>query len=293
MTTIREVKVAFKKATDVKEEKREFIKAVIVSYQGNVTVPGREDYCYVKELNLDEAGPFPVLNITTTHTEGLRVLLGWKAKPPFGERQVVGIDNADGAQSGGGVFESPAHGWKHQYVSENNIGIDPVLIYQAAIQILKTTFISGLDVQVGKLVYINNRNTVLFPGQAVDLTTYVPSTASRNVSVLLSLNRLTNTITVTQGIETPVGITPPRPKIPVGHIPSAYITLTTSQSVIDFTTDYLDAREFLKIYGDTNLTATQIGQVLYSVDGTTFTAELPLTNDNGWMVNDDGLLLVV
>ena len=43
--------------------------------------------------------------------------------------------------------------------------------------------------------------------------------------------------------------------------------------------------------------ATQIGQVLFSVDGMRFTAQLPITApDNGsagWLVNDVGILVVV
>lgn len=40
--------------------------------------------------------------------------------------------------------------------------------------------------------------------------------------------------------------------------------------------------------------STQAGQVLSSVDGLVFTANLPLTTtDSGWLVNEDGILLVV
>jgi hypothetical protein len=38
--------------------------------------------------------------------------------------------------------------------------------------------------------------------------------------------------------------------------------------------------------------ATQVGQVLYSVDGLTFTVQQPLTSKQGWLVNNDGELLV-
>lgn len=37
----------------------------------------------------------------------------------------------------------------------------------------------------------------------------------------------------------------------------------------------------------------QVGQIIYSVDGATFTVEQPLTSDAGWLVNDEGHLLVV
>lgn len=39
--------------------------------------------------------------------------------------------------------------------------------------------------------------------------------------------------------------------------------------------------------------ASQVGQVVFSVDGTTFLRELPVTGPFGWLVNNDGILLVV
>lgn len=39
--------------------------------------------------------------------------------------------------------------------------------------------------------------------------------------------------------------------------------------------------------------ANDIGQVLLSVDGATFEVRLPITSEAGWLVNDDGHLLVV
>lgn len=48
--------------------------------------------------------------------------------------------------------------------------------------------------------------------------------------------------------------------------------------------------------GDTGVGpgATQIGQVLFSIDGATMTAELPLTDIAGWLVEEiNGILLVV
>jgi len=39
--------------------------------------------------------------------------------------------------------------------------------------------------------------------------------------------------------------------------------------------------------------ATNIGEVLYSTDGVSFTAETPLTSCDGWLVNDDDVLLVI
>lgn len=38
--------------------------------------------------------------------------------------------------------------------------------------------------------------------------------------------------------------------------------------------------------------ATEVGQVLYSFDGLTFEPRLPLTSEDGWLTNDQGVLLV-
>ncbi len=38
--------------------------------------------------------------------------------------------------------------------------------------------------------------------------------------------------------------------------------------------------------------ATAVGQVLFSEDGSTFTVEDPVTSCNGWLVNEDGQHLV-
>lgn len=42
-----------------------------------------------------------------------------------------------------------------------------------------------------------------------------------------------------------------------------------------------------------SLTATQVGQVLYSIDGATFSAQMPITSPStGWLIQDDGLHIV-
>lgn len=39
--------------------------------------------------------------------------------------------------------------------------------------------------------------------------------------------------------------------------------------------------------------STAIGEVLYSTDGVSFTVHTPVTSSSGWLVNNDGTLLVV
>ena len=41
-----------------------------------------------------------------------------------------------------------------------------------------------------------------------------------------------------------------------------------------------------------NYVASAIGQIIISTDGLTFTVELPLVSDEGWLTNNLGQLLV-
>lgn len=44
--------------------------------------------------------------------------------------------------------------------------------------------------------------------------------------------------------------------------------------------------------GGGSIPATQVGQVLFSVDGSTFQPALPITSVQGWLVNNQGCLIV-
>jgi len=45
--------------------------------------------------------------------------------------------------------------------------------------------------------------------------------------------------------------------------------------------------------GSSGYTADNVGQVLYSADGVNFAAEDPITSEEGWLVNLDGLLIIL
>lgn len=73
------------------------------------------------------------------------------------------------------------------------------------------------------------------------------------------------------------------------------ITLTTKNSGGDEKLEASITPGILDGYGEASLPQpTCCGQVLYSIDGNSFTAQLPLTStSSGWLVNDNGILLVV
>ncbi len=75
------------------------------------------------------------------------------------------------------------------------------------------------------------------------------------------------------------------------------VELTTTAESIDFVGAGVTATNVGNAVtvnvGAGNLpTPSAVGQVLFSVDGLAFTVEDPLTSTEGWIVNDDGVLLV-
>ena len=57
--------------------------------------------------------------------------------------------------------------------------------------------------------------------------------------------------------------------------------------------DEAASKAYVDLVASGGVPATEAGQVLLSLDGSTFEAALPLTSRNGWLVNNSGLLLGV
>ncbi len=99
---------------------------------------------------------------------------------------------------------------------------------------------------------------------------------------------------ILQGTVAPTS--PTKPTIPENCVPLAYVYLTNATTAVDEDVIY-DARLVPSARFDTSValqTATQVGQVLFSVDGSTFVSALPVTDAAaGWLVDGaTGLLLV-
>lgn len=74
------------------------------------------------------------------------------------------------------------------------------------------------------------------------------------------------------------------------------LPVTSSMGVIE---GWLVNNDGILIVNDSGLptsstlpSASQIGQILFSIDGSSFTAQLPVTSQEGWLANDDGILLI-
>lgn len=75
------------------------------------------------------------------------------------------------------------------------------------------------------------------------------------------------------------------------HDGDIYVVNDPGQGI--FRMDMWDGSQWQTLAPSGNVpTASRIGQVLYSENGSTFTAELPITSPQGWLVNDEGLLVI-
>lgn len=296
MTTLRDVVVAQQKQQATREPVREFFPAVLIfvdSTDGDAKALGFPDFVWASAFNQPESH-FKVLNRATPPTVGLQVKIGFPEKPPF-QRQVLGVydeihttTNYD--EDAGGALNSQPHHQSHQYPSEASPGTDPVLIFQPAVQMLKTTGNNtDLTITIEALPSYRYQDTFkAFNGTTVDLTASVPGVAGTVRNVLIYLDATTNVIQTVDGTAVPVAaITVPQPVLPDLGISSALVQLTNGQTAITTATHVTDTREFLDPRAqDSPLTATAAGQILISNDGVTLELGIPLVDPNGDIYTD-------
>lgn len=303
--TIREIQIA----QDARERKlepvRDFTPAVLIFVDSSALdakVEGYPDLVWAKEYNQPESA-FRILNRATSPTVGLQVKIGWPEKPPF-QRQVIGlwdeIQNLTSYDPGdGGSLSSHPHAQSHQLPTPSTPGTDPVLIFQPAIQLLKTTGDAAtLTITIQGLPSYRLGNILKeFNGTTVDLTASVPGVGLKR-KVLVYLDAATNTIVTVDGTTVPdvVAIPSPEPALPDDGIASAYVELANGQTTIVTATNVTDAREFLEPRASiaSLLTATAPGQILISNDGVTLELGVPIVDANGDIITDlNGFIMVV
>lgn len=298
MTSLRDVELAREERLSNLERVRSVVVCTIKSVGGSTVPSNRSNAVWVSEYNQPESRSI-VGNPTAINTEGVHVFVAPDPKSPYG-RSIIGIytDPASPNEEDLAAWGVAPHASSHQMPSEDNVGVDPVLIYQPAWQPLKTTGNgSDLTVSTNGCIYTYNQVRKEFGGTTTDLTTYLPSSGKARY-VLLYLNPDEGLLAVEEGNEVvdSSSVTIPFPDIPEGTLPSAYVKLVDGQTDVTTADDVVDSRPAFggsgTYIGEPYL-ASEVGQVLYSVDGATFTKELPLTNGHGWMVNDEGKLLVI
>lgn len=293
MIQIKDLKETVETKIKSREVKHTPFEAVIVSVHGSVHPANRPDYVWIAESNQPESR-HPVFNNAVAPVEGLPVWVRKSPNPPHQlEIDRVYFSATDPGNSVGG-YSLPNHAPNHQYPSETNIGIDPVLIYQPALQMFKTTG-NGANLTVYTRPYIYHVLGVRqeFTGLFTDMTPYLPSVGNA-VRVLIYLDLDTGTLGYVSGTEVTIGDPVPYPNIPTTNaVPSVYVLLEDGQTYISTAEHIVDSRDLWGAGGASGLPATQIGQIGFSVDGVVLSAQLPLVGVNGIMVSSDGLIMIV
>lgn len=291
MIQVKDLQNTVQQKLDRREIKHNPFLAQIVSVHGSVFADNRPNYVWVAESNQPESRHI-VFNNRVSPVEGLNVWVRKSPKPPYqleiDEVYVSGMLSSEDV----GIFSLPNHAPNHQYPSEADPGFDKVLIYQPALQPLKTTG-NGTNLTVTTQSYIYHLDGVreFFSGFNTDLTPYLPAPGN-DVGILLYLNLNTENLAVLSGVEVPTGNPVTYPLIPDAAVPSAFILLQDGQTQVTTATHIIDSRDFLSADRASDLEATLVGQIAYSTDGATVSMELPLVNVDGIMLTVDGYILV-
>lgn len=263
--SLNKLRDAFRRFNEKNNEPvRNFTNGKLVSINGSVDVPDRPGYVWAVEDG--DSVPFQVLNLSVQATENLPVVFGRSLKFPY-EREVLKL-NPDIVNLPGFNGTDPflaLHAASHQW-PEGEKGNDAVMVYQPALQMLKTVESSGLSVYVSPTVYANGNTRKYFTGATVDVSTYVPSSGYKRY-ILISLDPVLGAVDVSIGAT--VGdysaITAPMPSINASYIPSAYILLTGGMSSVS-DSNIIDARLFLH--------------------------NAPIKDSTSHLINGDGLIIV-
>jgi len=268
---------------EILEKKREYKRGLLGDGAGNINVPNRQDYVYVREDKFSSK-IWQVFNKRVDGVEGMPVLVGELAWQP-GLIQVVAVDWAayETMEWGDTFIGTPAHAQSHQYDTEANPGNDKVLVFQPALQQLKPTGDGTLIVTIQPLTYMYSNVYKSFLGGIADITSSVPSTASKAIYILIALNTVTNGLVIVEGTEVAdsPSVSVPKPGIPSEYIPSCYIKLVTGQSTITTADNIEDARSFLLPPPND-----------FDASGN-FGPYTPITDDAGWVVDElTGTLIV-
>lgn len=289
--TIRDTQQAVTDKIKTREIKHNPFKAVIVPVHGSIYPDNRPSLVWIAESAQPESRHI-ALSGNISPVENLPVWVQKSPKPP-NQLEIIGVyAGAMDPSETISPFQVPLHAPNHQMPSESNLGIDPVKVYQPAIQMLKTTGNgSDLTVYTQEYIYQFGNTYQKFSGYFSDMTTYLPS-AGMILWVLLYFDPSTGVINYLSGNEVAIGLSPARPSIPDNVRASAFILLEDGQTEIVTAEHILDTRDFLG-GGGLGSSATEIGQIMYSTDGVSFTAELPMVNSDGILLTSEGYIMVV
>lgn len=293
----RDIKILQGKKEEKLEPVRRPTPAKVFSVNGSINVANKAGYIWIHEYGSDES-PAQALAGGITVLEGDWVTVIKEPKEPY-PWQVIGYYMGNLSPLTYNLVTThlaSAHATNHQMPTETTVGVDPVLTYQPALQMLKTTGNgSTLIISVQSYRYQYGGISKFFTGSTLDLTSSVPGSGlSRNV--LIYLNETTNTLTTLEGTTVVSGgpFAPPIPALPIHGRPSAAVQLTNGQTAITTATHITDVRDFLGL--DTGIfmqipTPTGASQILMADDTLQWIAVYPLVDEDGNIVTSEAKIV--
>lgn len=293
---VREERRDRQRELEAYEKSQALYPATVRSFSGSARPRWDDNLLWVKlfnvEVDLTAVWNGGVITGEDAAIIGTPVFLKKAPRSPY-QFQIVGINFAhvSGSSSGGsgggsiGNHQVAHHAENHQIPTEGNPGSDPLYVYLPMLKMLKTEG-NGTDltVIVYPHVYIYNGVRYTFPGQYVDLTSYVPGAGLKR-RVLLYLDEALGSIQVVSGATvSSTGTTPaPYPILPENGIGSAYVELTNGQTSITTAMHVEDARDILTGNSSSDLPdASAEGDVLRANDALDWVAtSIPSIDENG------------
>ncbi len=220
----------------------------IVARNGTAKVPGVLNYVWVSPSLEEEDGdllaePVAVYNRTVKVRVGLAVQVGFAPYSSVLEILRTIVDTSNQTEDTSGINLEP-HAGSHRVD-----GDDPLYIEERAFMSLLTYPTgTGMSVHVSSYGYWDEAGDwQVFDGQRdLDLSSHVPVSGSR--LVLISLDKSTNTLTVTNGnvfVTDTLATLPDAPSLPAGHAPSAFVYLGATSMVRVLWPHIFNARDFL------------------------------------------------
>lgn len=293
----RDIKILRAKKQKTVEPVRTPIPAEVFSVGGSHEVANKSGYIWIHEYGSNES-PAQALAGNVSVQAGDWVTVIKDPKEPY-QWRVVGYytGNLDPGSYNLVINHlTGPHATNHQMPTELLSGTDPVLVFQPALQMLKTTG-DGATLTVSTQDYVYQMGGVrkYYGGSTTDLTASVPG-AGLVRKVLIYLNENTNVLmaldgsTVTYGGASPV----PYPILPSGGRPSAYVELYNGQTAITTGTHTEDARDFLNIRSGSGITvpvSTDEGQILMSDDSLQWIAVFPLVDEDGNIITSESKIV--
>ena len=258
---------------------------------------------------LDGGDRFSIKNRTVNPVFNLPVFIGEKDEEP-GVDQIVGVDYGS-IPVGGNQYALPAHNFTHSLNGSDPIRLDS---RQFMTGLVYPTSPPSLQLNLLGFVYNYSGWKVVDDASLPTLESLRPASSGSLAFVIIAIELATKTVeyfdssySLTGGQQTwdqffeeqtPAQLQTVLPELPNGYTSLALVVLentTTQISWLESINNLFDYRQFITgAAGGVVDGATQPGQLLFSVDGQSFSPRTPVTNSSGLIVtNSDGLIVVI